>query len=651
MHGSAPLDSRRASLVSHAVPAAACAGLAACAVVAASGGHTFRAAGALAALAATQVAAAVRGVRRERADARALADAGIYSAAFDALEGLDSLRAAELAEAERVSQRMWHLGQQVTGELDPARALQRFVDAAADVAQADGAALALVHGDLLRVAASAGIGAVLQDEIVPRNDSAVGRAVTTGASWRHPDVSTMPGSMHPAAAARLALAATPVHGMLVVPVARQRGVRYGALALLSRAPRHFTDAEVERVEALADMLSVALTNAELVGELRQAELRFRTLFRAAPDAVLTVLESGVVHEANDCVRDVTGLDPSEVVGRSIVELVAAEDRFRFTAALARAAGGAGTRLEVRVPWAGPSPDGDGRNGPAAGRADDAHAADRVVAFAMSGLPEATPATVLCIGRDITAEREMRGRLAETERLAAVGELVAGVAHEVNNPLSSVSAFAQLVLRDGGLTDSQRESVEVIRDEAGRAAEVVRDLLAFSRRSSPASEMLDLNGLVERTLRLHQYQLTSGSVYVDLALERELPRVAGDPRQLQQVVFNLVTNALQAMGPRGGTLRLATHAVGGQVHLEVTDTGRGVEPSARSRVFEPFFTTKAEGEGTGLGLSVSYGIVAAHGGSLRLARTSAAGTTFVMTLPAADTLDGTLGAYGGRAGAS
>jgi two-component system NtrC family sensor kinase len=243
--------------------------------------------------------------------------------------------------------------------------------------------------------------------------------------------------------------------------------------------------------------------------------------------------------------------------------------------------------------------------------------------------------VLLVGRDMTAEREMRVRLMESDRLAAVGELVAGVAHEVNNPLSSISAFAQLLLRDGGLSAAQRDSIEVIKSETVRASQVVKDLLAFARRSEPQREPLDLNGVLQRTLRLRGYQLTSNKINVETDLAPELPPVVGDARQLQQVCLNLVTNAIQAMATLGGgTLFVSTRREGTDVVLDMRDTGPGIPDGARAHIFEPFFTTKGEGEGTGLGLSVSYGIVSAHGGQIEVASTSNAGTTFRVTLPAA-----------------
>jgi two-component system, NtrC family, sensor kinase len=228
---------------------------------------------------------------------------------------------------------------------------------------------------------------------------------------------------------------------------------------------------------------------------------------------------------------------------------------------------------------------------------------------------------------------MRARLAESERLASAGELLAGVAHEVNNPLSTISAFAQILERDE-LTESQRESVEVIRSETMRASQVVRDLLTFARRSEGEVGSICLNELVERTMRLRMHDLRSRGVVCASSLATDLPYVTADARQIQQVLLNLLTNASQAMTPTGGgSLRIDTRQEGGRVLLEVTDSGSGIPPEVRAHIFEPFFTTKPDG--TGLGLSVSYGIIAAHGGTITIPRSSAEGTTFRVALPAYD----------------
>jgi two-component system NtrC family sensor kinase len=532
-----------------------------------------------------------------------------------ALEQAVERRTTELEDAQRVLQRMWWLGQQITLELNPQRVLERFLEAVADIAHADGGLVGLLTDDgKVRLAVGAGMGQPYVGMTIPIA-GAMGRVIRTGVAWTVRDIHEHRADVSPDLYAKLD---ANVRSVAVVPIAR-RGERIGAVTVATREPRQFTPADLERIEAMGDLLSVSLENAELVETLRQAEWRFRTLFRAAPDAVFTVLESGRIREANDAVRDLTGLDPLQVIGRPVVDLVAEGDRERLRAAVAATFAGSPTRLELTFHY-------DNRG--ATGR--------RAVALAMTRLPEADPPSILLVGRDMTTEREMRVRLMEADRLAAVGELVAGVAHEVNNPLSSISAFAQLLLRDGGLTASQRDSIEVIKSETLRASQVVKDLLAFARRSDPLREPLDLNMVVSRTLRLRGYQLSSNHITVDMDLATELPAVIGDARQLQQVCLNLVTNAVQAMTPQGsGSLVVATRHDRDRVVLEVRDTGPGIPDGARAHVFEPFFTTKGEGEGTGLGLSVSYGIIAAHGGTIEVASTSAAGTTFRVTLPAVD----------------
>jgi len=521
--------------------------------------------------------------------------------------------------AQRALHRMWRLGQQITLELDPSRVLERFLEAAVDIVPADGGAVAMIGEDgKLHVVATVGIAAPLQGIQLSLSNSVAGSVVRSGRRWSASDILSPEGAqLDQSVVSRLDGA---MRGMAIVPISR-RGERIGAVTIASSAERRFTAMELERVEAMADLLSLALDNAELVDTLRQAEWRFRTLFRSAPDAVFTVLQSGRIREANDAVLDVTGFEPLQVVGRAVEDLVVAPDRPKFTAALAAAFAGTQTRLEVTV--------------------EHQQGKRRYIEVAISRLPQADPPSVLLVGRDMTSEREMRIRLMETDRLAAVGELVAGVAHEVNNPLSSISAFAQLMLRDEELTASQRDSLEVIKAETMRASQVVRDLLAFARRSEPQREPTDLNAVVARTLRLRGYEFSSNGIDVVQLLGNELPTVLGDARQIQQVVLNLLTNATQAMSPLGGgTLTVETRADEASVMLEIHDTGAGIPEPVRAHIFEPFFTTKKEGEGTGLGLSVSYGIVSAHGGRIEVAETSTAGTTFRVTLPAVDspTLD-------------
>ncbi len=235
-------------------------------------------------------------------------------------------------------------------------------------------------------------------------------------------------------------------------------------------------------------------------------------------------------------------------------------------------------------------------------------------------------------RNVTAERQLAEQLRHTEKMIAVGELVAGVAHEINNPLTGVSAFAQLLLEQA-LSDEQRESVQLIKQESDRAVAVVRDLLTFSRQDEPAIGPVDLKALLEQTLRLRAYPLRHTGIRVERFNDAAVPRVLGNVQKLQQVMINLISNAEYAMSDaprRILTVRLERR--GEHVALSFTDTGRGMVPEVRRRAFEPFFSSKPSGVGTGLGLSVSYGIVQAHGGTIEVQSETGVGTTVVLTLP-------------------
>ena len=216
---------------------------------------------------------------------------------------------------------------------------------------------------------------------------------------------------------------------------------------------------------------------------------------------------------------------------------------------------------------------------------------------------------------MTHERAVADQLRHTEKMVALGELVAGVAHEINNPLTGISAFAQLLLEDQ-LSAEQRESVELIKRESDRAKAVIRDLLIFARKAEPVTGPVDINALIEQTLRLRAYQLRNAGIDTQLDLDPTVPRIRGDAQKLQQVMLNLLTNAEHALSdsPRR-QLSLRTMRHNNRVIIEAVDTGHGMFTDVRRRVFEPFYTTKPAGVGTGLGLSVSYGIVQAHGGTI------------------------------------
>jgi signal transduction histidine kinase len=245
-------------------------------------------------------------------------------------------------------------------------------------------------------------------------------------------------------------------------------------------------------------------------------------------------------------------------------------------------------------------------------------------------------------RDVTEHRRMDDRsrelyqqLLQSEKLAAIGQMVSSVAHELNNPLATILGWAER-LQETPLNDAGKRGVDVIQAESERAARIVRNLLTFSRRPSTRA-MVDLNKVVRDTLALKAYEEPTGDIATVTALAAGLPKVFADVHQMQQVLLNLTSNAEQAMltSHGRGTLVIRTwhDPTSDTVALEVSDDGPGLSAEIKSRIFEPFFTTKEKGKGTGLGLTVVYAIVQEHSGRIRVDSEPGRGTTFVVELPA------------------
>jgi two-component system, NtrC family, sensor kinase len=232
--------------------------------------------------------------------------------------------------------------------------------------------------------------------------------------------------------------------------------------------------------------------------------------------------------------------------------------------------------------------------------------------------------------------KMQSRVAQSERLASIGMLAAGVAHEVNNPLGGILALTALTLEDLPDEDPNRENLEEVVRQTERCRDIVKHLLEFSRQNDVTIDELDLNRVAEKTLSLLQRQSLFFNINVVTDLQPDLPPVQGDRSQLQQVLMNILMNAVEAMDEQG-TLTVATRVVADEEAVEVIirDTGRGIPPEHVDRIFDPFFTTGKNGQGTGLGLSIAYGIVAKHRGSISVESEVSVGTTFAIRLPLAD----------------
>jgi len=228
-------------------------------------------------------------------------------------------------------------------------------------------------------------------------------------------------------------------------------------------------------------------------------------------------------------------------------------------------------------------------------------------------------------------RAAQEQLLQSEKLASIGQLAAGVAHEINNPMGVILGFAQGILKTLSEDDPLRRPLTTIEKESLRCNRIVQNLLDFARHSEPTPHLTNINELINASCDLVEHQTSLQNVKLIKGYNSALPSIMADPNQLQQVFINIMLNAYQAM-PDGGTLHIATRQVGSELQVIFTDTGVGIPPENVQNIFDPFFTTKEVGEGTGLGLSVSYGIVKAHGGDIEVKSQAGKGTTFVIRLP-------------------
>jgi PAS domain S-box-containing protein len=235
--------------------------------------------------------------------------------------------------------------------------------------------------------------------------------------------------------------------------------------------------------------------------------------------------------------------------------------------------------------------------------------------------------------DITQRVRLEDQMVQTEKLTSLGLLAAGVAHEVNTPLAVISNYIQMLAKQIPADDPRQKTIERIVKQTFRASEIVNNLLNFSRTGGAEPVEVDLNTVLEETLILVQHPFKTARVNVVKSYTEKLPPVLGSTTRLQQVFLNLFMNARDAM-PGGGMLEVRTGAHNGSVEIEVTDTGAGIPPELLHRIFDPFFTTKPSGRGTGLGLSVSYGIIKEHAGKVDVRSTPGKGTSFRLEFPVA-----------------
>jgi two-component system, NtrC family, sensor kinase len=376
--------------------------------------------------------------------------------------------------------------------------------------------------------------------------------------------------------------------------------------------------DVELVETIAGYVAVALDNSQLYTSLEQKALEIARLKDFSENiveslnvGVLAVDLDGIVESWNTRMEQLFGVVRQEAVGRQLSSLLPEE--------LAREIAARGDAEQITGIYK-----------------QRLHHQGKLLTLNVSITPLVSKASerigCLLLFDDVTQRERMEEQMSQTEKLTSLGLLAAGVAHEVNTPLAVISNYIQMLAKQMPESDPRHSIIEKIVKQTFRASEIVNNLLNFSRTGAAEASDVDVNRVVEETLSLVAHPLKTSQIRVVKQLGEPLPAVRGSANKLQQVFLNLFLNARDAM-PNGGMLEVRTAAHNGSVEIEIADTGAGIAREHIHRIFDPFFTTKASGRGTGLGLSVTYGIIKEHSGKIDVRSTPGKGTSFHVEFPA------------------
>src|SRR5437016_13955592 len=395
---------------------------------------------------------------------------------------------------------------------------------------------------------------------------------------------------------------------------RAHGAVVGTLVIADPRGGVFNPEDLRLLSTVGTHAAVALANARFFEMVRHAKEQWETAFDALHEGIAVVDEGGRVLRANRSLAQMLDRPVAAVVGEELLPALVGQAT-ESTELLAAARRGEQAAALVA-------------------RSDRLQRTLRLNAARIAGAgPERS---VVVLVEDVTDQQAMESQLIQSEKLAAVGQLVSGVAHELNNPLTSIAGLAEFLLEQQELGTKDRGHLRVIHEQADRAGRIVRNLLTFARKGPGEQAAVDLNDVIQRTLLLMSYDLDLKDITIEKNLA-PLPPVLGDRHALQQVVINLLNNAAQAVAenpPERPRVILLSTWGDDRVRMRVTDSGSGIPDAVLPHLFTPFFTTKEPGQGTGLGLSITYSIVDAHGGRITVERPAEGGAAFLVDLPPA-----------------
>jgi len=468
-------------------------------------------------------------------------------------------------------------------------------------------------GDLLALGHSPAVADRTWTQRFPAGTGVGALVVATRRPRVTPDV-LADADVHFTASTRRVIEADLERAVLAVPLLVGERV-FGALIIRDRTGRVFEPAEIRLAHAFADQAAIALDKARLFEEAQAGRDFLASVARNSADGIVATDAEGRVTFFSHRAEEIWGRIAGEVLGRPLAELLGESDQAQALLA----------RLDVQQRL---------ENREVTVRDSEGREVELSVSFAFLRDSAGTVTGLVAVARDMTERKRTEAALRQSEKLAAMSSLVAGLAHELNNPLSVILAHSTLLAQGGGRGKAEERAGKII-TAAERCARLVRNFLALARQHPPERQRVLLAQVVRDTVELVAYPLRVDGVAVTLQLGDDVPPLWADPHQFQQVLLNLMTNAHHAVravpAPRRITVTMRLEA-GAQVHLRVADNGPGIPPAIRDRIFEPFFTTKPVGQGTGLGLSLCQGIIESHGGTLTLESPPEGGAAFAITLP-------------------
>ena len=382
---------------------------------------------------------------------------------------------------------------------------------------------------------------------------------------------------------------------------------------VSSYPIYETDKKVNRV---VHIMKDITEKKRLKNQIVESEEKYRSLFENAMDGIVIINsnDSDII-DCNDMFETITGYRKDELLGKNIRLLLTESPGAYETYLRCINESPEGCECDITL--------------------KNKNSNHVIVEVNSSTLKYSGREAIIIIIKDITEKKELEELLLQAEKMSVLGEMISGIAHELNNPLTGVMGYSELLL-SYNLDSKIKNKLEKIHNESLRCRKIVQNLLTFARKHKPERNYIDINRLLKNSIDLKSYDLRVSGIHVNTEFDETLPKTMADPHQLQQVFLNIINNAQYAMLDceieRVKTLRLRTAQHNGQILISISDNGPGISKQNLRKIFTPFFTTKEPGKGTGLGLSVCYGIIKEHDGEISAGSTDHEGATFTITLP-------------------